>query len=144
MERFARRPRATGPPPQPRRDWRANLDDWRRNGLSDSPRKLTIRRRRPVKLTPMPHEAKCRTAHGRGDGAVLAGMTREYWRASQVLRSLAIDRPCDRTTALRFLINLAQCDDYDRLRCVAGGTLVSLGLSGFARLAPAPGVRPVA
>ena len=97
-----------------------------------------------MKQTPMPHDAKCRAVHQRGDGAVLAGMTREYWRASQVLRSLAIDRPCDRKTALRFLINLARCDKYNRLRCVAGGTLVRLGLSGFARLAPAPGTRPVA
>ncbi len=97
-----------------------------------------------MKQTPMPHEAKRREIHGPRDGAVLAGMTREYWRASQVLRSRAIDRPCDRTTALRFLINLARCDKYNRLRCVAGGTLVSLGLSGFARLAPAPGARPVA
>ena len=97
-----------------------------------------------MKQTPMPHEAKRRAVHGQRDGAVLAGMTREYWRASQVLRSLAIDRPCDRTTAQRFLVNLALCDEYDRLRCAAGGALVSLGLSGFARLAPAPGTRPVA
>ena len=97
-----------------------------------------------MKQTPMRLEAKRRAAHGRDDGAVRAGLTREYWRASQVLRSLAIDRPCDRTTALRFLINLARCDEYDRLHCVASGTLVSLGLSGFARLAPAPGARPLA
>lgn len=97
-----------------------------------------------MKRNPIPHEAKRRETLGREDGAVLPGMTREYWRASQVLRSRAIDRPCDRTTALRFLINLARCDEYNRLRCVAGGTLVSLGLSDFARLAPAPGARPVA
>ncbi len=97
-----------------------------------------------MKQTLMRHEEMRHATHGQKDCAVLAGMTREYWRASQVLRSLAIDRSCDRTTALRLLINLARCDDYDRLRCVAGGTLVSLGLSGFARLAPAPGARPVA
>ena len=97
-----------------------------------------------MKQTPMPHEAKRRETHGQEDGAVLASMTREYWRAAQVLRSLAIDRPCDRTTALRFLINLAGCDEFDRLRWVAGGTLASLGLSGVEQLAPAPGARPVA
>ncbi len=97
-----------------------------------------------MKQTPMRHEAKRRAAHGQKACAVLAGLTREYWRASQVLRSRAIDCPCDRTTALRFLFNLARCDEYDRLRCAAGGALVSLGLSGSRRLAPAPGTRPVA
>ncbi len=94
-----------------------------------------------MKQTPMRHEAKRRATHGQKDCSVLAGMTREYWRASQVLRSRAIDRPCDRTTALRFLVNLVRCDEYDRLRCAADGTLVSLGLSG---LAPASGTKPVA
>lgn len=97
-----------------------------------------------MKQTPMCHEAKRRATHGQKDCAVLAGMTREYWRASQVLRSRAIDRPCDRTTAQRFLANLARCDEYDRLRCASGGALVSLGLTPSRWLAPAPGTRPVA
>ncbi len=98
------RDRAPSPPSHNRR---ANLDDWRRNGVPDSPRGLTIRRRRPVKQTPMCHEAKRRATYGQDDGTVLSDMTREYWRASRVLRSRAIDRPCDRTPAQRFLVTPA-------------------------------------
>ena len=90
------------------------------------------------------HEAKHRAIHGQEVGTVLASMTREYWHAIRVLRSRAIDRPCDRTTALRFLITLARCEEYDRLRCAAGGALVSLGLSGSSRLTPVSGAGPTA
>ena len=81
-----------------------------------------------MKQTPMPHEAERRAFVAQ---ALRAIMTREYWRASQVLRSLAIDRSCDRETAQRFLTNLALCSEYDRLRCAAAGNLVSLGLTPF-------------
>ncbi len=65
----------------------------------------------------------------------LSCLTHEYWHASQVLRGRAIDRPCDRATALRFLTNLAHCCNYDRLRCAAAGALASLGLTGVEHLA---------
>ena len=63
-----------------------------------------------MKQTPMCHDAKRCATYGQDDGTVLSGMTREYWRASRVLRSRAIDRPCDRTTALRFLVTPAYSD----------------------------------
>lgn len=97
-----------------------------------------------MKQIPKRYEAIRREAHGQEVGAVLAGMTREYWRASLVLRSYAIDRPCDQATALRFLVNLALCGKYGRLRCIAAGTLVSLGLTPTQLLASAPGARPAA
>ena len=84
-----------------------------------------------MKQTPMRHEAMRHAAHGQKDYSVLPGMTREYWRASRVLRSRAIDRSCGRETAQRFLTNLALCSEYDRLRCAAAGNLVSLGLTPF-------------
>ena len=65
-----------------------------------------------MKQTLMRHEAKRNATHGQKDCAVLAGMTREYWRASRVLRSRAIDRACDRTTAQRFLVTPAADRKY--------------------------------
>ena len=97
-----------------------------------------------MKHIPVRHEAARPRPRGQVATAVLAGMTREYWRASQVLRGRAIDRPCDRATALRFLANLARCCNYDRLRCAADGTLVSLGFVGVERLVRSQDTKPVA
>lgn len=90
------------------------------------------------------HEAKYRAVHGQEDETALFGMTREYWRASRVLRSLATERPCDKATAFRFLITLVRCEEYDRLRCAAAAALVSLGLSGSSRMTPVSGAGPAA
>ena len=74
----------------------------------------------------------------------LACMAREYWRASQVLHGRVGGISCDRSTAVRCLTSLASQPRYSRLRCAAGGTLASLGLSGIEELDISVDGRPVA
>ncbi len=72
----------------------------------------------------------------------LACMAREYWRASRILHGREGDVSCDRSTAIRCLSSLARQARYNGLRCAAGGTLVSLGLSGIEELGVSAAGRP--
>ncbi len=72
----------------------------------------------------------------------LSCMAREYWRASRILYGREGYVPCYRSTAIRCLMSLARQTRYSRLRCAAGGTLVSLGLSGIEELGVSAAGRP--
>jgi len=56
---------------------------------------------------------------------LLEEMTRTYWRASLTVHGIAAGRPVSERTARRALAALARHGGNDRLRCAAGGTLVT-------------------
>ena len=69
-----------------------------------------------------------RLAGGWAEQQSLAVLTNEFWRALQVPRARHADRNFEFSSALHTLVELLSCQDHDRLRCAAGGALVSLGL----------------
>lgn len=73
----------------------------------------------------------------------LAAMTREYWRALQVLRRQDVSDPCHRTIAIRYLSALARRREYGRLRHAAAGAVVNLQLAGTGDLGAPSDIEPV-